>query len=248
MSGLHESGSRKTRRAGIVRHVWTKANPKGARFIEKWPLLPDRDGRLDGMKKMGFLSFGHWTPSLQSRAKPAADVLLRSIDFAVEAERLGMDGPYFRIHHFARQLASPFPLLAAVGAKTRKSKLAMPVFHARTQSHQPAQTAVRIAMLRDERSMERTFCGSASNASATASCFACATRHRLRSERSGTELGTFTPWIVISGFAPQELIPNQAGMAGYEIALELRPSLSDAITLRERGRRRLVVECAGPDN
>src|SRR6202041_2142344 len=71
-------------------------------------------------KKIGFLSFGHWTPSPQSSARSAADALLQSIDLAVEAERLGMDGAYFRVHHFARQLASPFPLLAAVGAKTRK--------------------------------------------------------------------------------------------------------------------------------
>ena len=68
------------------------------------------------MKKIGFLSFGHWTPSPQSQARSAADVLLQSIDLAVAAEQLGADGAYFRVHHFARQLASPFPLLAAVGA------------------------------------------------------------------------------------------------------------------------------------
>jgi alkanesulfonate monooxygenase SsuD/methylene tetrahydromethanopterin reductase-like flavin-dependent oxidoreductase (luciferase family) len=70
------------------------------------------------MKKIGFLSFGHWTPSLQSQTRSAADALLQSIDLAVAAEQLGADGAYFRVHHFARQLASPFPLLAAVGAKT----------------------------------------------------------------------------------------------------------------------------------
>ena len=61
------------------------------------------------MKKIGFLSFGHWTSSPQSRTQSAADALLQSIDLAVEAERLGMDGAYFRVHHFAQQLASPFP-------------------------------------------------------------------------------------------------------------------------------------------
>src|ERR1700757_4397625 len=60
------------------------------------------------MKKIGFLSFGHWTPSPRSQARSAADVLLQSIDLAMEAERLGMDGAYFRVHHFAQQLASPF--------------------------------------------------------------------------------------------------------------------------------------------
>ena len=75
------------------------------------------------MKKIGFLSFGHWTPSPQSQARSASDVLLQSIDLAVEAERIGMDGAYFRVHHFAQQLASPFPLLAAVGAKRERLKL-----------------------------------------------------------------------------------------------------------------------------
>jgi alkanesulfonate monooxygenase SsuD/methylene tetrahydromethanopterin reductase-like flavin-dependent oxidoreductase (luciferase family) len=72
------------------------------------------------MKKIGFLSFGHWTPSPQSQTRSAADTLLQSIDLAVAAEQLGADGAYFRVHHFARQLASPFPLLAAVGAKTSR--------------------------------------------------------------------------------------------------------------------------------
>ena len=50
------------------------------------------------MKKIGFLSFGHWTPASHSETQSAADALLQSIDLAVEAERLGMDGAYFRVH------------------------------------------------------------------------------------------------------------------------------------------------------
>src|SRR5260370_7510669 len=83
-------------------------------------------GDLYCMKKIGFLSFGHWTPSPQSQARSATDVLLQSIYLAVEAERLGMDGAYFRAHHFAHQLASPFPLLAAVVVKTPKITLFPP--------------------------------------------------------------------------------------------------------------------------
>jgi alkanesulfonate monooxygenase SsuD/methylene tetrahydromethanopterin reductase-like flavin-dependent oxidoreductase (luciferase family) len=86
------------------------------------------------MKKIGFLSFGHWTPSPQSETRTAADALLQSIDLAVEAERLGMDGAYFRVHHFARQLASPFPLLAAVGAKTRKIEIGTAVIDMRYEN------------------------------------------------------------------------------------------------------------------
>ena len=86
------------------------------------------------MKKLGFLSFGHWMPSSQSQARSAQDVLLQSIDLAVEAERLGIDGAYFRVHHFARQLASPFPLLAAVGARTRKIEIGTAVIDMRYEN------------------------------------------------------------------------------------------------------------------
>ena len=94
------------------------------------------------MKKIGFLSFGHWTPSHQSLTRSAADSLLQSIDLAVEAERLGVDGAYFRVHHFARQLASPFPLLAAIGARTRKIEIGTAVIDMRYENpHYMAEDA-----------------------------------------------------------------------------------------------------------
>ena len=86
------------------------------------------------MKKIGFLSFGHWTPSPQSGTRSAADALLQSIDLAVAAEELGADGAYFRVHHFARQLASPFPLLAAVGARTRRIEIGTAVIDMRYEN------------------------------------------------------------------------------------------------------------------
>ncbi len=86
------------------------------------------------MKKIGFLSFGHWTPSRESQTRSASDVLLQSIDLAVEAERLGADGAYFRVHHFARQLSSPFPLLAAVGARTKRIEIGTGVIDMRYEN------------------------------------------------------------------------------------------------------------------
>ncbi|OYR20770.1 LLM class flavin-dependent oxidoreductase [Brucella thiophenivorans] len=86
------------------------------------------------MKKIGFLSFGHWSPSPQSATRSAGDALLQSIDLAVAAEELGADGAYFRVHHFARQLASPFPLLAAVGAKTSKIEIGTAVIDMRYEN------------------------------------------------------------------------------------------------------------------
>jgi alkanesulfonate monooxygenase SsuD/methylene tetrahydromethanopterin reductase-like flavin-dependent oxidoreductase (luciferase family) len=86
------------------------------------------------MKKIGFLSFGHWTPSDQSMVQTASDALLQSIDLAVAAEEVGADGAYFRVHHFARQLASPFPLLAAVGARTSTIEIGTAVIDMRYEN------------------------------------------------------------------------------------------------------------------
>ena len=86
------------------------------------------------MKKIGFLSFGHWSATPGSVARTASDVLLQSIDLAVAAEEVGADGAYFRVHHFARQLSSPFPLLAAVGARTRTIEIGTAVIDMRYEN------------------------------------------------------------------------------------------------------------------
>src|ERR1700755_1023094 len=86
------------------------------------------------MKKIGFLSFGHWTPSPQSQTRTASDALLQSIDLAIAAEQIGADAAYFRVHHFAQQLASPFPLLAAVGARTSRIEIGTGVIDMRYEN------------------------------------------------------------------------------------------------------------------
>src|SRR5438874_11580480 len=86
------------------------------------------------MKKIGFLSFGHWDASRHSSARCARDVLQQSIELAVAAEELGADGAYFRVHHFARQLGSPFPLLSAIGARTRAIEIGTAVIDMRYEN------------------------------------------------------------------------------------------------------------------
>ncbi|KFZ80860.1 alkane 1-monooxygenase [Amycolatopsis sp. MJM2582] len=86
------------------------------------------------MKKIGFLSFGHWSPSAHSETRSAADFLHQSIDLAVAAEELGVDGAYFRVHHFARQAGSPFPLLSAIGARTSKIEIGTGVIDMRYEN------------------------------------------------------------------------------------------------------------------
>jgi alkanesulfonate monooxygenase SsuD/methylene tetrahydromethanopterin reductase-like flavin-dependent oxidoreductase (luciferase family) len=86
------------------------------------------------LKRIGFLSFGHWTPSPDSQVRTASDALLQSIELAVAAEELGADGAYVRVHHFARQLGSPFPLLAAIGARTRRIEIGTAVIDMRYEN------------------------------------------------------------------------------------------------------------------
>src|SRR3954470_7346989 len=86
------------------------------------------------MKRIGFLSFGHWSDSPYSQVRSASDALLQSIDLAVAAEELGGDGAFFRVHHFARQLGSPFPLLAAVGARTKRIEMGTAVVDMRYEN------------------------------------------------------------------------------------------------------------------
>ena len=86
------------------------------------------------MKRIGFLSFGHWSDTPYSQARSASDALQQSIELAVAAEELGADGAYFRVHHFARQLGSPFPLLAAIGARTSRIEIGTAVIDMRYEN------------------------------------------------------------------------------------------------------------------
>jgi len=86
------------------------------------------------VKKIGFLSFGHWSDSPHSAVLSASDSLLQSIELAVAAEEVGADGAYFRVHHFAHQLGSPFPLLAAIGAKTSRIEIGTGVIDMRYEN------------------------------------------------------------------------------------------------------------------
>ncbi|MFC5951587.1 LLM class flavin-dependent oxidoreductase [Pseudonocardia lutea] len=85
-------------------------------------------------KKIGFLSFGHWQDAPGSRTRSAADALHQTIELAEAAEELGVDGAYVRVHHFERQLASPFPLLSAIAARTRRIEIGTGVIDMRYEN------------------------------------------------------------------------------------------------------------------
>jgi len=86
------------------------------------------------VKKIGFLSFGHWSSSPHSVVRTAAAALTQSIELAEAVEEMGGDGAYFRVHHFAQQLASPFPLLAAIGARTKRIEIGTAVIDMRYEN------------------------------------------------------------------------------------------------------------------
>ncbi|GAC1384774.1 MAG: LLM class flavin-dependent oxidoreductase [Marmoricola sp.] len=86
------------------------------------------------MKNIGFLSFGHWSPSPYSQTRSASDFLHQSIDLSVAAEEIGLDGAYFRVHHFAQQAGSPFPLLSAIAARTRRIEIGTGVIDMRYEN------------------------------------------------------------------------------------------------------------------
>ena len=68
--------------------------------------------------------------------------MLQSVELAVAAENLGADGAFFRVHHFASQLSSPFPLLAAVGGRTRTIEIGTAVIDMRYENpHYMAEDA-----------------------------------------------------------------------------------------------------------
>jgi alkanesulfonate monooxygenase SsuD/methylene tetrahydromethanopterin reductase-like flavin-dependent oxidoreductase (luciferase family) len=86
------------------------------------------------VKNIGFLSFGHWRAASGSQTRSAADALLQTIELAQAAEEIGVDGAFVRVHHFERQLASPFPLLAAIAARTSRIEIGTAVIDMRYEN------------------------------------------------------------------------------------------------------------------
>lgn len=86
------------------------------------------------MRAFGFLSFGHYMNAQGSQTRTASDMLKQAVDIGVGADELGVNGAYFRVHHFARQQASPMPLLATIAAKTKRIEVGTGVIDMRYEN------------------------------------------------------------------------------------------------------------------
>src|SRR4051812_13722621 len=90
-------------------------------------------GRVAHPKRIGFLSFGAWHPG-GGMTRSAADALGQTVELAVAAEEIGIDVAFVRVHHFARQLSSPFPLLSAIGVRTSRIEIGTGVIDMRYEN------------------------------------------------------------------------------------------------------------------
>lgn len=86
------------------------------------------------MTRLGFLSFGNWMPGHGSAVRTGADALLQGVELAVAAEEAGVDGAFYRVHHFAKNHSSPWPLLAAAAARTSRIELGTGVIDMRYEN------------------------------------------------------------------------------------------------------------------
>ena len=86
------------------------------------------------MQRFGTLSFGHYGPLGGGRSLSAGESLHQAIDLAQGMDELGVNGAYFRVHHFARQQASPMPLLAAIAARTKHIEIGTGVIDMRYEN------------------------------------------------------------------------------------------------------------------
>lgn len=195
-----------------------------------------------GQKKLAFLSFGRWRDIPGSRTRTAANAYLQTIELAQAAEHIGFDGAFLRVHHFANLLSSPFPLLAAIGARTHRIEIGTGVVDLRHESplHMAEAAAavdlisggvglVRFGQLRDRRlpgCAAEAQPGSAALTVCGGWCWVCRSGSGIRSpSRSRTAPVSATARAPPHQIASGEVESSTPPMAGPRVtpAVKLRP-------------------------
>ncbi|MBD2764519.1 LLM class flavin-dependent oxidoreductase [Kocuria sp. cx-455] len=104
------------------------------------------------MKGFGFLSFGHYGSGRGPGDPDARQSLRDAVEIAEGADELGVNGAYVRVHHYARQSASPMPLLSAIAARTRNIEVGTGVIDMRYENPLYfAEEAAQLDLLADGR-------------------------------------------------------------------------------------------------
>jgi len=181
------------------------------------------------MHRIGFLSFGHWGRSPGSMTTTAGASLKQSVELAVAAEELGIDGAYVRVHHFARQIASPFPLLAAMAARTSRIELGTGIIDMRYENPlYMAEAAATTDLLADQRLQLGISRGSPEPARNGAAEFGYVPAEgSTDADMARDHTARFRAAIAGAGVADSH--PSQAG-TGVRLAIEPRsPGLADRI-------------------
>lgn len=79
-------------------------------------------------------------------------MLKQTVDLAVAADEIGVNGAYVRVHHFARQAASPIPVLTAMAARTKRIEVGTGVIDMRYENPlYLAEEAASLDLLADGR-------------------------------------------------------------------------------------------------
>src|SRR5256886_14666031 len=146
-------------------------------------------------KRIGFLSFGAWHPG-GGVTHTAGDALRQTVELAIAAEEIGIDGAFVRVHHFARQLSSPFPLLAAIGVRTSRIEIGTGVIDMRYENPlYMAETAAAADLLADGRLHPGVSRGSPEPAWHGAAAF----RHPVDPAQARAKTGPSPPAIARAG-------------------------------------------------
>lgn len=180
-------------------------------------------------KTIGFLTFGHWSHAPGSRILSAQDSILATIDLAVAAEEVGIDGAWIRVHHFEQNLSSPFALLAAMAARTSRIELGTGVINVRYENPrymaELAATADLVSGGRLQLGLSR---GSPEPAADGPGAFGYPLpKGMLPVEDAHERISLFRRAIAGEGVAPSD--PSQTGVARDLPITPYSPGLSDRI-------------------
>ena len=180
-------------------------------------------------KRVGFLSFGHWQPIPGSHVRTARDALVQSVELAVAAEELGLDGAFVRVHHFARQLAAPFPLLTAIAMRTRRIEIGTGVIDMRYENPlYMAEEAAAADLLADGRLQLGVSRGSPETALRGSRAFGYAPAEGSDDGAMARE-HTRVFRAAITGAAVVEADPRMTGVPGRLAIQPQSPGLADRI-------------------